>query len=101
MTIDLIGGKWKVLLLWHLSQRILRFNEIGRIFPDISTKMLTQQLRDMEEDGLILRKVYPQVPPKVEYDLTEFGRSLIPVLMAMQEWGTAYMINQNQKTTDN
>lgn len=89
-----------MLLLWHLSQRILRFNEIGRIFPDISTKMLTQQLRDMEEDGLILRKVYPQVPPKVEYDLTDFGRSLIPVLMAMQEWGTSYVNDQKQKTTE-
>lgn len=96
MTIDLIGGKWKVLILWHLSQQILRFNEITKLFLDISPKMLTQQLRVMEEDGLICRTVYPQIPLKVEYDLTEFGRSLIPVLQAMNQWGRAYVDKQKE-----
>lgn len=100
MSIDLIGGKWKVLILWNLYQSTLRFNELNRLFPDLSTKMLTQQLRTMEEDGLIQRTVYPQVPPKVEYSLTEFGISLIPVLKSMQEWGSAYVDKQNNKPID-
>ncbi len=90
MTIDLIGGKWKALLLWHLSQQVLRFNELNRIFPEMSQKMLTQQLRNLEEDGLIERTVYPQIPPKVEYTLTEFGSTLIPVFKEMNKWGRAY-----------
>lgn len=91
MTIDLIGGKWKVLILWNLSENVLRFNEIKRQFPSITQKMLTQQLRDMERDGLIARKIYTQIPPKVEYSLTEFGRSLLPVLQAMNVWGGGYI----------
>lgn len=91
MTMDLIGGKWKAVILWHLSSRVLRFNELRRIFPDVSQKMLTQQLRDLESNGLIDRKVYPQVPPKVEYSLTELGSSLVPVLHEMNEWGTDFV----------
>lgn len=93
MTIDLIGGKWKCLILWHLSSGVLRFNELKRLFSDISQKMLTQQLRDLEEDGFIYRKVYPQVPPKVEYSLTRIGASLVPVLQEMNKWGTDFMNN--------
>lgn len=100
MTIDLIGGKWKALLLWHLSQGVLRFNELARIFPDMSQKMLTQQLRDLEEDGLLQRTVYPQIPPKVEYALTEFGSTLIPVLQEMNKWGTAYAEAAGRKATE-
>jgi DNA-binding HxlR family transcriptional regulator len=94
MTMDLIGGKWKVLILWHLSFNVLRFSDLRRIFPDVSQKMLTQQLRDLESNGLIKRKVYPQVPPKVEYSLTEIGNSLVPVLHEMNKWGTDF-VNQN------
>ena len=90
-TINLIGGKWKALILWHLAEGILRFNEMKRIFPEVTQKMLTQQLRDLEKHKLIKRKVYAQVPPKVEYSLTEFGRSLMPVLYTMNQWGTDYL----------
>jgi DNA-binding HxlR family transcriptional regulator len=91
MTIDLIGGKWKALILWHLADGILRFNEIKRLFPDITQKMLTQQLRFLEKSKLIKRKVYAQVPPKVEYSLTDFGRTLMPVLYSMNQWGNDYI----------
>lgn len=90
MTIDLIGGKWKVILLWNLSNQTLRFNEIRKIFPEATQKMLTQQLRDLEDNGLVSRKVYAQVPPKVEYSITEFGKSLMPILHEMNQWGTDY-----------
>ncbi|MDP4094449.1 MAG: helix-turn-helix domain-containing protein [Bacillota bacterium] len=91
MTIDLIGGKWKVLILWNLAEGTLRFNKLKSLFPDITQKMLTQQLRDLENNGIVSRKVYPQIPPKVEYSLTEFGKSLMPVLYAMNKWGTDYI----------
>jgi DNA-binding HxlR family transcriptional regulator len=91
MTIDLIGGKWKVLLLWHLSNGVLRFNEFNRIFPKVSAKILTQQLRDLEKNGIVHREVYPQVPPKVEYTLTDLGRTIIPILQEMSNWGTAHI----------
>lgn len=94
MTIDLIGGKWKVLLLWHLSKGPLRFNELNRIFPHLSTKMLTQQLRDLEKDGLVHRNIYPQVPPKVEYTLTDLGHSMMPILQEMNRWGTSHINTQ-------
>lgn len=94
MTIDLIGGKWKVLLLWHLSNGVIRFNEFNRIFPDVSAKMLTQQLRDLEKNGFVHREVYPQVPPKVEYSLTDLGRTIIPILQEMNKWGRS-LINMD------
>ncbi len=91
MTIDLIGGKWKVLILWNLSSGVLRFGELKRLFPAATQKMLTQQLRDLETSGLVSRKVYPQVPPKVEYSLTDFGKTLMPVLREMNNWGSGYL----------
>ncbi len=91
LTINLLGGKWKAVLLWELSGRTLRFNELTRLFPDATRKMLTQQLRQMERDGLILRNEYLQIPPKVEYSLTDFGRSFMPVLLSMNQWGEAYL----------
>ena len=91
ITIDLIGGKWKPLILWNLSQKVtLRFNELRKLIPLITPKMLTQQLRELEVDQLVERKVYPQVPPKVEYSLTVFGKSLLPVLCTLCEWGEKY-----------
>lgn len=86
-TLAAIGGKWKLLILWHLSDDILRFGELHRSVAGITQKMLTQQLREMEEDGLIERKVYPVVPPKVEYKITSHGKSLEPILKSMHEWG--------------
>lgn len=91
ITIDLIGGKWKPLIIWHLGSRgTKRFNELKKLIPQITQKMLTQQLRELETDNLVKRKVYPQVPPKVEYSLTDLGKSLMPVLSMMCEWGDNY-----------
>ena len=91
LTINLIGGKWKAVLLWELSKKTIRFNELTRLFPNATRKMLTQQLKDMELNGLVLRKEYAQIPPKVEYSLTDFGKSFIPILMAMNQWGNDYL----------
>jgi DNA-binding HxlR family transcriptional regulator len=89
-TLEVIGGSWKVPILWHLAQRrVMRFSELGRALDEITPKMLSQQLRELESDGLVHRKVYPQVPPKVEYSLTAAGQSLMPVVSAMCRWGEA------------
>ena len=89
-TLSVIGGKWKVLILYHLVEQTQRFNELRRLLPEITQRMLTLQLRELEEDGLIHREVYPVVPPKVEYSLTDFGRTLLPVISAMHQWGVEY-----------
>lgn len=86
----LISGKWKILILWYLSSGCLRFSEIKRKLPDVTQKMLTNQLRSLEDDGLVNRKVYPEVPPKVEYSLTEIGKSIIPMLEQMYSFGIDY-----------
>ena len=90
LTLRTLQGKWKVLILWNLRQATLRYSELRRSLPKVTHKMLSQQLRELESDGLISRKVYPVVPPKTEYSLTEIGRTLLPVLTAMQQWGLRY-----------
>ena len=90
-TLDMIGGKYKALILWHLVDGTRRFGELRKLIPQATQKMLTQQLRELEEDDLVVRTVYPVVPPKVEYRLSRLGESLTPVLEAMRKWGTAYM----------
>src|SRR5438876_9834394 len=85
-TLAVIGGRWKVLILQQLLDGVKRFNELHRLLAGITHKTLTQQLREMEADGIIHRKVYPQIPPKVEYSLTSLGKTLRPVLMAMHDW---------------
>lgn len=85
-TIDLIGGKYKSVILWHLMGKILRYSELHKLVPNATDKMLSQQLREMERDGLIHRKVYPVVPPRTEYSLTDFGNTLAPILDAMCDW---------------
>jgi len=90
-TLSLIGGKYKSLILWHLAQNTLRFSELKRLIPNATPKMLTQQLRELESDNLITRTVYPVVPPKVEYNLSEFGTSIKPILNAMYQWGESYL----------
>lgn len=87
ITVDMIGGKWKAPILWHLAHGTCRFNELRRNIPEATQKMITQQLRELESDGLIWREVYAQVPPKVEYSLTDLGKSLRPILDVMCEWG--------------
>lgn len=95
VTLDLIGGKWKSLILWHLGQNdVMRFGALTRIHPLLTQKMLTQQLRELEADGLIARQVYAQVPPKVEYSLTPQGQGLRPVLDTMVRWGQDYVGSQ-------
>jgi len=90
-ALSIIGGKWKVIILWHLKEGgVKRFGELQRLVRGISQKMLTQELRDLEETGLVSRKVYPVVPPKVEYSLTETGWSLKPVLEQLCDWGSHY-----------
>lgn len=91
VTLEVIGGKWKVAILWHLSPGTRRFSELKRQFDGITQKMLTQQLRELERDGLVSRTVYAQVPPRVEYTLTEAGMSLIPLLNLMCRWGSDYL----------
>ena len=86
-TLQLIDGKWKGVILYHLLEGTLRFNEIRRRLPNITQRMLTAQLRELEQDGFVLRTVYAEVPPKVEYSLTSRGRTLEPVIMALKKWG--------------
>ena len=94
-TLDLIGGKYKALILWHLSESQLRFSQLRKLLQNATPKMLTQQLRELESQALIHREVFPVVPPKVEYSLTELGRSLLPILVAMRDWGADYMRSKN------
>jgi DNA-binding HxlR family transcriptional regulator len=87
VTMDYIGGKWKTVVLWYLRKDKKRFSELRRLIPNITEKMLSLQLKGLESDGLISRKIYPEVPPKVEYYLTDFGKSLIPMLDEIAKWG--------------
>ena len=91
VTLAVIGGKWKPAILWHLRKKTLRFSELLHRFPGTTRKMLTQQLRELETDGLIKREVFAQVPPKVEYSFTDKGLSIIPVLDLMYEWGKGFV----------
>jgi DNA-binding HxlR family transcriptional regulator len=88
-ALDLIDGKWKGVVLYHLLERTHRFSEIRRRLPNVTQRMLTNQLRELEADDLIVRKVYPEVPPKVEYSLSARGRSLEPVILALKAWADA------------
>ncbi|HTY14913.1 MAG TPA: helix-turn-helix domain-containing protein [Methanoregulaceae archaeon] len=94
-TLDVIGGKWKPLILWALGDKVLRFSELQRDLPGVNAKMLTKQLRELEEDGVIQRTVYPEVPPRVEYAMTDFGKTLIPILQALCTWGAQYLGIEN------
>ncbi len=102
---NLLSGKWKLLILWYLSYGTLRFSDIKKRLPKVTQKMLTSQLRSLEEDKLISRKVYPVVPPKVEYSLTEVGKEIIPILEMMHSFGSEYLddglLNTEEKDEDN
>ena len=89
-TLGLIGGKYKALILWHLSAGTLRFSQLQKAVT-ATPRMLTLQLRELESDGLVSRTVYPEVPPRVEYAMTDLGRSLMPILTAIRDWGTEYL----------
>ena len=90
LALHVVGGKWKMPILWRLNRRVWRYNELRRELPGISHKMLTQQLREMERHGMIARTVYAVVPPRVEYDLTELGRTVVPIIEQLRSWGSSY-----------
>ena len=90
VTLDVMGGKWKPLIMFLLVEKVMRFSELQRSIAGITQKMLTEQLRELERDGLVDRKVYPQIPPKVEYSITSYGKTLLPVLETMHKWGAAH-----------
>ena len=96
-ALEVIGGKWKGVILYHLLLKTMRFNEIRRLMPEISHRMLTKQLRDLEAHRLISRKIYPEVPPRVEYSMTEYGKTLAPVIHALQVWGTRHLAKMSDQ----
>lgn len=99
LTLSVIGGIWKPLILFHLLTGKRRFMELARLIPDVTQRMLTLQLRELEADGLVTRQVFPEVPPRVEYDVTPLGRTLGPLMLALRDWGERYRTEQ-QKLPD-
>ncbi|GHO85676.1 winged helix-turn-helix transcriptional regulator [Dictyobacter formicarum] len=97
VTLSIVGGKWKPLIVWYLLSATRRFGELRRLMPDVTQQMLTMQLRELEQAGILHREVYAQVPPKVEYSLTELGRSLEPVILQLATWGGWYCAQQDKK----
>lgn len=99
ITLRVIGGKWKLPLLWYLRREgRMRYSELQRAIPGITPKMLAEQLRELERDGIVSRTVHPVVPPKVEYDLTDYGRTLDPILAAMGHWGERHLARDRHAT---
>ena len=98
-ALELIGGKWKGVALYHLLTGPLRFNELKRQVGEVTQRTLTKQLRELEVDGLVHREVFPVVPPKVEYSLTEKGESLRPIIIALRDWGTAHVLELSPSET--
>lgn len=95
-TVDVAGGKWKPLVVHYLMSGTKRFGELRRLIGTVTQRSLTLQLRELESDGIVTRAVFAEVPPRVEYSLTEFGRTLAPVLEAMKQWGDAYIARREQ-----
>lgn len=96
LALDIIGGKWKIPILWRLKDKVWRYGELKRSVGNVTHKMLAQQLNELENAGLIKRKVYPTVPPKVEYSLTTQGRKVIPVIKKLRDWGIKYQITNSK-----
>lgn len=96
-TLGLIGGKYKALILWHLMEGALRFSELSRAVPGATPRMLTRQLRELEASGLVARRVFAEVPVRVEYSVTDAGKSIYPILSAMYRWGSAYLESQGKR----
>ncbi len=91
LALQIIGGKWKSIILYHLGkEKVLRYGELKKKMPNITEKMLTQQLKDLQKDNMVLRKMYHQVPPKVEYSLTPFGDTVMPALLKLRDWGITF-----------
>lgn len=100
ITLSVIGGKWKPEILWHLHSGAQRFSALKRLVSGITQKMLTQELRGLEEQGVVIRKVFPIIPPRVEYSLSDYGKSIEPVLKAMAQWGSSHQNRKTEKTND-
>ncbi|BAB04456.1 helix-turn-helix domain-containing protein [Halalkalibacterium halodurans] len=96
-TLDVIGGKWKGVILYYLLEEKRRFNELRRLMPGITQRILSLQLRELEKDGIVHREVFPEVPPRVEYSITEFGRTLEPIINQMRDWGEEYKTRIQEK----
>jgi len=96
-ALGIIGGKWKGMILWCISRKTMRFNELHRAVPDISQRMLTKQLRELEEHDIIIREVFAQVPPRVEYRLSAHGETLKPILDALEDWSRDYILKTQTK----
>nr|AIA10694.1 HxlR-like helix-turn-helix [uncultured bacterium] len=90
-TLNILGGKWKILILFALSEGVKRFNELRRLVPGVTQRMLTAQLRELEEQHIVKRTIFAQIPPKVEYELSDIGKTLTPVLCALKKWGACYL----------
>lgn len=99
-TMDVLGGKWKLLILHLINNDINRFGKMGMMLRDISKQMLTTQLRELESDGIIERKIFAEIPPRVEYSLSEKGKSLLPIIELMKEWGTENVIKLRGEVPD-
>lgn len=89
----IVDGHWKPMIVWHLRNKSLRFKELMELLPDISTKVLSEQLKELEVDNILLRKKFKEIPPKVEYSLTEYGSTLVPVISTIREWGFKHLKN--------
>ena len=101
--LDIIGGKWKSIILFRVLEETRRFNELRRLLPNLTQRILTNQLRELESDGLITRKIYAEIPPKVEYSITEFGKTLEPVILTLTQWAHQHMLPRmavTQSTTE-
>lgn len=92
-ALDLLGGKWKGVILYRLGERTMRFNELNRALCKLSPRVLTKQLREMEDDGLVSRKVYAEVPPRVEYSLTAKGEGALPIIISLSQWGMEHVLH--------
>lgn len=99
-TMDVMGGKWKLLILHLINNDINRFGKMGMMLKDISKQMLTTQLRELEHDGIIDRIIYPEIPPRVEYTLTEKGKTLLPIIELMKDWGTENILNKKMDSSN-
>jgi DNA-binding HxlR family transcriptional regulator len=100
-TMSIIGGKWKTVILWYLRERPLRFGELHKLIPKCSLKIFNSDLKDLEKDGIVKREVFAAVPPKVEYSLTDYGKSLLPVIMILREWGVKRLIEHPELMENN
>lgn len=100
-TLNVVGGKWKSVILWYLKDKPLRFSELHKLMSKCSLKIFNSDLKDLEKDGIVRREVFAEVPPKVEYSLTEYGKSLLPVIIILREWGIKRLIDYPDLMSDN